>query len=287
MSFKKFIKKVFPSSVRVKLRKWKRHFVNWFKRGNAKTTIDDLRDVLVHELGVKRGDKLIVSSSFGQLNASYSPQHVVDLLKELVGPEGLIMMPYYPPMNSTEWAAKGLVFDMNNTKSGMGVLTNVFAHSEGVVMSKHPIKGVCAWGSGAAEMIADHDKSTTPFYWDSPYGRLLKAHSKSLGLGLKNIPIFHTFEDVLSAHPSDYYQAEKYNLEMIMPDGSHEMVETYVHSDEVLNKCVAAGDYVRDLRCPTYKRLIFGYAFLYIIDNDDLFERCKKEFAKGHTRIKH
>ncbi len=287
MSFKKFIKKVFPSSVRVKLRKWKRHFVNWFKRGNAKTTIDDLRDVLVHELGVKRGDKLIVSSSFGQLNASYSPQQVVDLLKELVGTEGLIMMPYYPPMNSTEWAAKGLVFDMNNTKSGMGVLTNVFAHSEGVVMSKHPIKGVCAWGSGAAEMIADHDKSTTPFYWDSPYGRLLKAHSKSLGLGLKNIPIFHTFEDVLSVHPSDYYQAEKYKLEMILPDGSHEIVETYVHSDEVLNKCVAAGDYVRDLRCPTYKRLNFGYAFLYVIDNDDLFERCKKEFAAGKSRIRH
>ena len=286
MNLKKVIKAIVPSTMRVKLRKYKRHLLNWFKRGNAATTLDQLRDTLTHELGITRGDKIIVSSSFGQLHADYSPQQVVDLLKELVGPDGLIMMPYYPPMNSTEWAAKGLVFDMNNTKSGMGVLTNVFAHSDGAVMSKHPIKAVCAWGAGAEQIVADHDKATTPFYWDSPYGRLLKMHSKSLGLGLKNIAIIHTIEDVLSEHYYDYYQADKFNLGLINLDGGNETVSTYVHDDILFNRCVAPGDYVYELQCASYKRVDFGYAFIYVIDNDDLFERCKIEFANGHTRIK-
>ena len=82
-------------------------------------------------------------------------------------------------------------------------------------MSKHPTKAVCAWGNGAQEIVSSHDNATTPFYWDSPYGRLLKKHSKSLGIGLKNIPIFHSFEDILTDPIDFYYQKEKFKLELI------------------------------------------------------------------------
>ena len=285
MNIKKIIKRFIPSTERNKIRRWKRKFLNFFKH-KTKTSISDLQHVLVNEFGIQRGDHIIVSSSFGQLDADYSPLDVVNLLKELVGTEGVIMMPYYPPMNSTEWSARKEVFDMRNTRSGMGVLTNVFAHSDGVIMSKHPTKAVCVWGKDAEKIVSGHETATTPFFWDSPYGRLLKMGSKSLGKGQKNIPIFHTFEDVLSPAPSDYYQEQKYSLELISTDGTSETVETYVHSDAVLNKCVAAGDYVRDLKCASYKRRSFGYAFLYVIDNDDLFERCKLEFARGNSRIR-
>lgn len=284
-TMRSLIKRILPSPTRVRIRRWYRHVKNSF-RSDPKTTIDELRDVLVHDFAISQGDKLIVSSSFGQLNAEYSPQDVVDLLKELVGGEGLIMMPYYPPMNSTEWAAKGEVFDMTHTRSGMGILTNVFAHSEGVVMSKHPTKAVCVWGKDAAHIASGHDSSITPFFWDSPYGKLLKLHSKSLGLGLKNIPIFHTFEDVLAESPDYYYQANKYALPLITCDGERVVINTFVHDDNVLNKCVAAGDYVRSLKCKSYIRCNFGHAFLYVIDNDDLFDRCRVEFAHGNSRIR-
>lgn len=145
MNIKKIVKRFIPSTERNKIRRWKRKFLNFFKH-KTKTSISDLQHVLVNEFGIQRGDHIIVSSSFGQLDADYSPLDVVNLLKELVGTEGVIMMPYYPPMNSTEWAARKEVFDMRNTRSGMGVLTNVFAHSDGVIMSKHPTKAVCVWG---------------------------------------------------------------------------------------------------------------------------------------------
>lgn len=286
MNYKTFIKKFVSSSMRVKIRKWKRHFVNWFKKGD-KTTIDQLRQVLIEELGVKKGDKLILTSSYGQLNAGFSPQQVVDLLKELVGEDGMIVMPYYPPINSVEWAAQGLTFDMRSTKSGMGVLTNVFAKSDGVLMSVHPIKPVCVWGKGAEEVVANHENSTTPFWWDSPLGRMMKLHSKCLGLGKGNPLVFHTIEDVLSPNKEYWYQPDKYNLDIILKDGSKKTVSTFVHNEALLDKCDTVADYVPTLHCKTYKRVNFGYGFVYIVDNDDLFERCKEEFDKGNTRFHH
>ncbi len=282
-NIKTLLRSLTNAKMRLRFRKAERH-VKQFVMHAPVTTMDQMRDIL-KDLGLNKGDRIIVSSSFGHINANFKPSELISLLQEAVGEEGLIMMPYYPPMNSTEWAAKQQQFDMRNTKSGMGILTNVFSKMSGVYMSKHPTKAVCAWGKGAEEIVKDHDLATTPFYWDSPYGRLLAMGSKSLGLGLKNIPIFHTFEDVLSASPFDYYQEKSYSLHLIDKDGNNQLITTRVHNLSVLDRCLPAGDYVRALKCKAYKRINVGSAFVYIIDNNDLDKRCKGECAKGHSRI--
>ncbi len=249
-------------------------------------TIDEMRFCLCNKLGLNTGDKIVLASSFGNLNADFSPKELVLLLMNIVGPNGLIVMPYYPPVKSTEWALSGKAFDMRSTKSGMGIVTNVFAHMPGVVMSKHPTKAVCAWGEGANELVKDHEISTTPFYWDSPYGRLLKMHSKSVGLGVKNITTMHAIEDILS-EPSDYYyQHDKYNLKFIDDKGQESIISTLVHNEDIMNKCEAPGNYVKSLNCKSYKRINVGYKYAYVINNDDLFETCKSHFKNGHTRLK-
>ena len=63
-----------------------------------------MRSIIVDDLGIKKGDRIIVSSSFGNLNANFSPQELVETLMDIIGKDGVIMMPYYPPINSTEWA---------------------------------------------------------------------------------------------------------------------------------------------------------------------------------------
>lgn len=280
---KTLLRSLTNAKMRLTIRRAKRH-IKQFVMHAPVTTMDQMRDIL-KDLGLNKGDKIIVSSSFGHINADFTPSELISLLQETVGEEGLIMMPYYPPMNSTEWAAKQQQFDMRNTKSGMGILTNVFSKMPDVYMSKHPTKAVCAWGKGAEEIVKDHDLSTTPFYWDSPYGRLLAKDSKSLGLGSKKMPIIHTIEDVLSASPFDYYQEKSYSLHLIDKDGNNQLITTRVHSLSVLDRCLPAGDYVREIKCKSYKRINVGSAFVYIIDNNDLYERCKVEFAKGHSRI--
>ena len=282
---KHYMRRILSPDFRMKLRKKKRHLLNSLKGKRPKTSLDDLRNALVG-LGVSQGDYILVTSSFGQLNADFSPDQVVDMLKGLVGEDGLIMMPFYPPMNSTEWAAKGETFDARSVKAVTGVLTNVFAHSEGVLMSHHPTKSVCVWGRKASEFVTGHENSTTPFYWDSPYGKLLKAGSKSVGLGVKNLPVIHAIEDVLSPEYSDYYQPDKYALQFIDLEGNEKTIETYVHNEQILNRCVLCGlDYAKRIGCESYKSVDFGYSSLYVLDNQDFLETARKPFAEGLTRL--
>lgn len=283
MSIKHILKNITTPEQRVKLKKWKRRVKALFMR-NKKTTIGELRNVLTKELGIKAGDRIVVASSFGNLNADYTPQDVVKLLMDIVTEEGGIMMPYYPPTNSTIWAKEGRVFDMRETKSGMGILTNVFSKMPGVVMSIHPTKAVCIWGKDAANIAEGHELSTTPYYWDSPYGKYLKLGCKSIGLGLKNIPMVHAMEDVLSENVDYYYQKEKYCLKVINGDGVELDVKTLVHDDDIMEQCMSPGDYTASLNTKSYLKVNFGITFLYTVDNTDLFEEMKIAFARGYTR---
>ena len=213
------LKKIITPSSRTKAKKIKRHFMSWLKGYNKKrTTSKALEDTLRIDLGLKKGDKIFVTSSFGNLNADFSPKELVLLLMDIVTKEGTLMMPYYPPMNSDEWAKGNNVFDMAETKSGMGVVTNVFSKMPGVLKSTHPTKAVCVWGKDAEKYIENHQNSTTPYYWDSPYGKMLKDGCMTLGLGVRNNPIFHTIEDVVSEPYTKYYHHQKYTLKVITID---------------------------------------------------------------------
>ncbi len=281
------LKKFIPSQTRGNLKKVKRHIKTFFKNGDKKKTcIKDLEKALREDMGLKKGDKIIVASSFGYLNANFSPSEAVQLLMDIVTEEGTIMMPYYPPMNSDEWAKGGHVFDMKETKSGMGVITNVFSKMPKVHKSTHPTKAVCVWGKDAEEIIEGHESAKTPFYWDSPYGKILKMGCKSIGLGLKNIPIFHTFEDVLSETKEAYYYPKTFKLKVINNNKEEIVVDTFVHNTELIAKCVSAGDYTKSLNCKTYKRINFGMSFLYVIDNTDLYNRLKSDCDNGNKRLR-
>ena len=275
-----------PYPIRIKLKQQKRRILNKLKEVNTKKiTLNDVENLLLEDFGLKGGDKIIIASSFGNLNADFTPKQLIELLQSIITTKGIIMMPYYPPGKSFEWAKSGAVFDMQLTKSSMGILTNIFSQMGGVLKSKHPTKAVCVWGDDAPYYVEDHKDSVTPFSEGSPYEKLLRNGSRSLGLGLKNIPIFHTFEDLLLFDKEIYYESEKYNLP-ICENGKIEYIFTYVHDDNISSSLVRAGNYVRELNCHSYKRKSIGYAFCYIIDNSDLFECCKKEFTKDNTRMK-
>ena len=285
MIIKHLLKSITSSQQRVAFKRWKRHF-KAFLKGGKKTTLFDLRNILTGDLGLKAGDRIFVTSSFGNLNADYTPEDVVELLMSIITKEGTIMMPYYPPSNSTKWAKEGRVFDMNETKSGMGIITNVFSKMPGVIMSVHPTKAVCVWGKDAELLTQNHEKSTTPYYWDSPYGKFLKMGSKSVGLGVGNMPLIHTMEDVLSENCDHYHQKNKYRLKVITKSREEITIETYVHNPEIIDKCISSLEYVQINKPEIMHIQSFGLTFLMCVNNDDLYALCKEEFAKGNTRMK-
>lgn len=286
MLVKYLLKKVIPSRFRSKIKRIRRRTKNFFKRGVVKVTLDEMRELLVNDFGLSKGDNLIVSSSFGNLNADFSPINLIHLLQEIIGDEGNLIMPFYPPGNSYEWAESGQVFDMKTTRSSMGILTQVFSEKPNVLKSMHPTKAVVVWGKNANEIITGHENSKTPFYWDSPYGWLLKKTSKSIGLGLINMPMFHAIEDTLLMDKINLYQDEIFSLKVRKYDRSIILINTLIHDPKKINKLIMGGQFIQTLDINSYKIKGLGFGHCYAVDNIEAFDRCKQVFGTGNFRFK-
>src|SRR5690554_6685742 len=126
MNTRNILRNVLPYKYRLKLKKGFRKLSNSFKN-NDKVSISDMELFLTDRLGLNKGDNLMITSSFGNLNASFSPKELIYLLQKTVGVDGNIAMPFYPPGSSKEWAESGVPFDMRKTRSATGILTQVFS----------------------------------------------------------------------------------------------------------------------------------------------------------------
>lgn len=281
MSVIKILKCIFNSSQRRKIRRIKRKSVNSIMSLFIKKNSLSMMSVFFTEkFGLKKGDTIILTSSFANLNADFSPEELILLLQQIVGYDGLILMPYYPNINSTEFVKKGKEFDMLNTPSGMGILTNVFSKMPNVYMSHHPIKAVCAWGSRASTIIANHHLADTPFDISSPYGKILFAdRSFSVGIGATQLPMFHAIEDFFLHYYM--YLDDVYSVGFIDDNNNRIKINTRVHDENIISKMIAISEYVRNLNCKSYKRFHLGYSYSYIIENKDLFQTCETEFLKN------
>lgn len=284
-SIKLLFKRILPPRLRYQLKRFKRKLLQ-IKHNSCVSTIEELENILRNNLHIQAGDKLFITSSFGNLNAKFSPKELIELLQDIITEKGVIMMPYYPPMNSEEWARKGLVFNMNKTKSGMGILTNVFSQMPNVYMSTHPTKAVCIWGKDAEALIVGHDNSTTPFYWDSPYGKFLKLKCKTLGFGVTNNPMFHTIEDVVLSTPTNYYLSQVYELSVITKENTTITVNTLVHDPNIIDKCVSSEEYIRNLSCTSYNKQRLGPSYVYMIDNNEVYEKVQLMMKAGNIKLR-
>jgi aminoglycoside N3'-acetyltransferase len=175
---------------------------------------------------------------------------------------------------------------MKNTLSAMGVLTQVFSEMPGVLKSKHPTKAVVAWGKNAGDIVKGHEKSKTPFYWDSPYGWLIKHPSKSLGLGLRNTPVFHAVEDIVLEDINHLYYPEKVFLKVKDYNGEVILIDVFVHDPLKMLKAGSVEDYINSVRPSSYQKISFGYTFCSVIDNQELYEISKREYLNGNFRVK-
>jgi aminoglycoside 3-N-acetyltransferase len=145
----------------------------------------DLRDAL-RQLGLAPGDVLMVHSAFDRfLGFQGGPVDVIHALQDAVGTGGTLLMPTIPFQGSAIAYARGdPVFDAQHTVSRMGLITELFRRTPGVVRSRHPTHSVAAWGREAETIIAGHERAGTPCGRSTPYGRLLEHDGKILLAGV-------------------------------------------------------------------------------------------------------
>ena len=156
---------------------------------------------LLRRVGVRLGDIVIVHSSFDRFEAfNGKPTEIILALQQAVGPLGTLLMPTLPfTGTAVAYVANGGIFDVVRTPSRMGLLTELFRRSPGVVRSVHPTHPVAAWGMRSEEIIAGHHLATTPCGLGSPFTRLLEHGGKILllGTGIEAMTFFHAVEERL------------------------------------------------------------------------------------------
>ncbi len=246
--------------------------------------LDEFRVFLIKELGVQKGDTLIIHSSFGNINAAFSPAELVGCLKEAVGIEGNLLMPFYPSGHAVFWI-QNHEFDVNTSRSVMGVLTQAFKESEGVLLSPHPVKAMAVWGRDRDWLVSDHHKSKYPYDEHSPYMRAgTLPKSKSLGLGVEINSFFHACEDRFLKDKLEIYSEKKFPGAINYYGDKKMTMETFLHEPSKVNSIISACDFLKAHRFPTYKLIKKKDAPFYVCDNNDELEFLSKLLPKGITR---
>jgi len=135
---------------------------------------------LIEELGIKKGDILLVSSDISNLLKKlehheniFDPNYIIDKLQEIVGSDGTLLFPTY------NWDfCCGLAFDYYNTPSMTGSLSGAALKRKDFKRTRHPIYSFAIWGKYQDLLYSMNN--TDSFGIDSPFDFLYKHHGKNL-----------------------------------------------------------------------------------------------------------
>lgn len=153
--------------------------------------------------GVLRGCVLVVHSSFGAFgNFQGTASDVLDVLLEIVGSQGTLVMPAQPSETTS-------TFDSRRSPASTGLLCELFRRVEGTRRSLHPGQSVCARGPLAEELIAEHHLDPLGCGRLSPYAKLTQMDSQILGLGVS--PLYMTFLHVVEDLDPDRFPRRIYS----------------------------------------------------------------------------
>jgi aminoglycoside 3-N-acetyltransferase len=195
------------------------------------------RDDLVRAfraVGLRAGDGVFMHASmsaFGEIRGG--PAAVVAALEEVLGPDGLIAMPAFPlTAGGIDHLAAHPVFDVRETPSRMGAITEYFRGLPGVVRSDHPTHSVAARGPGAEELVAGHADAETPFGAGTPFARMIDRGVQQVwfGTGLPVFTLYHAYESLRpGGFPIPVFHPERQSARVVDARGKERAVTTLVH----------------------------------------------------------
>lgn len=153
-------------------------------------------DTLVTEfqsLGVQPGDTLLVHSSYKALGGvEGGPQTVIDALLAALTPDGTLIMP-----NFNFDFCKGAPWDVRETPSRMGILTELIRKDPRAKRVFHPIYSFAIIGKHAEYLTAEPYKSS--YGKNSVFGKLRELDGKIMVIGLtytNSMTFFHHVEEM-------------------------------------------------------------------------------------------
>jgi len=175
------------------------------------------------KFGVKQGDIVFLQSSFSAMgHVSIGAHGVIEVFLEIIGEKGTLVMPSFSTAgNMEDYVVKNEIFDVFNTPSKSGYLTEVFRKYPRTVRSIHPTHSVCANGFHADEIIRGHESTLSPCGPNSPFEKMSKLQGKMIRIGTGAFTYYHYIQEKLNfPHVFNDYTASleciNYNKERII-----------------------------------------------------------------------
>jgi aminoglycoside 3-N-acetyltransferase len=171
------------------------------------------------------------------------PKTVVDALMQVLGEDGHILMPSSPNAGlQLEYIQQTQVFDVAESPSKMGALSEYFRKLPNVKRSESPTEPVCAWGKKAEWIVSGHAHQLTPYTAQSPFARLVELKGKILYIGvtLDNAGTsLHLLEDAVQDFPAEVYYPDLFQIRVKPVSGEEYQAEVKVHhpKQSALRKC--------------------------------------------------
>jgi aminoglycoside 3-N-acetyltransferase len=151
-------------------------------------------------------DALMVHCSYDDLHPMYQ-QGVNELLtaiRAICGPDRTLMMPAFtydvPGGDLVKYFESNPRFDARRQPSRMGLLSEVFRRTPGVLRSLHPTHSICALGPQAAWLVGEHHFAATTCGERTPFARMAEIDTVILGLGKPYYRVLtqvHAAEDLM------------------------------------------------------------------------------------------
>ncbi len=189
---------------------------------------DDLR-----ALGLRAEQDVLIHAAFSSIGpVEGGPAGVFGAISDVVGPTATILSPAYPmPGTMYDWMTSAEPFDVRNSRSRMGVLSEYIRALPGARRSAHPTHSVVAVGPRAELYTARHHEGDTPTGILSPFcihmqngGGILR-----LGSGIGKVTSYHVIEDLDPEFPIDAYAAQPFEKLVIFEDGTRRRVMTRIN----------------------------------------------------------
>lgn len=290
--FRNSIRRLVPAWLLERYRLWKKEQVRKSLQQQAGAGLGWTAEQLETDLrrtGLQSGDAVLVHSSLSKIGyIEGGPQTLIDALKKVVGDAGHILMPNSPNAGyQLEYIQNLEVFDVLESPSKLGVITEVFRKQPGAIRSVSATEPVSCWGPNARWFTEGHFGEQTPYTAKSPFARLAEVGGKILYIGvtLDNAGTsLHLLEDAVPGFKFPVYIPELFSVRVKTADGTVHVVSTKVHNPEqsAKRKC--------DALLPLFEaqgvcfQTTIGNAPTWVFDAQKMLEVMITEYqAKGVT----
>jgi len=286
--FRSFAKAIFPSFIF----DWYRNKKKQKRNASLKLEKDKGEIITTQQLvenlksiGIEKGNTLLVHSSLSKIGyLENGADTLIDALLEAIGESGNLLMPSSPnALLQLDYIRQNLLFDVNESPSRLGIITEVFRKRVGVKRSLNATEPICAFGPDADYFTEGHFQELTPYTKNSPFYRITEKHGKILYIGvtLANAGTsLHLLEDAVNFCFPVYF-SEVFEVKIKDEVGKIHSVRTKVHNPEFSKKRRCDELIPRFLDEAICQKVKIGKANSYIFDAKKMFDSMLKNYEQN------